>query len=904
MGIGDFIGKAVTNTGVFTAGMTPLGDGNFVRANGDVVNKSGVVMYAYDPNKKAYQNAQGHTVDHFGRRLTGVGGPDLTSILPGGGGSGSGADHFFDINPLDQQAFDAKGKQQSWQNDFDMTQFNYQKAIDQKNQAIRLGDQEMAKQAQASADYWAGKKLEVEQAMNAQDNQTSIATHQIDAGAQIQSANIAADSARFAAKTRLQEGLANAHNDAQRNQIMLVHEKEVAAIAKMEDDTKRAIAGRESQIQAFGAETTRAAQMGDLALKNNQFLMDSATNPRSLFGLYFMQRGLTPDWETVKAGGQVGQGEGLKVYDPMKAYKPGVMMPTDFGINAGGAYGGVGSAAGGASLESNPYMGMGLVPEQGGGGGSGTGSGSGSGFSGGGFTEPNFSSVASGAPPQIQQDINKAGLQGGVPLAGLKPGMNLSTVGGDTLGSDFTRPAYYDEAKTQAVGKGDSLSSGMQVWIDNTMPKMAQGGYTTESQFMTGDSTNPNNPSAGGAKPEIINNPTNAPISVTPNPNNVLDYGRDRNTQRDSRPNQQERGESASGFGGGWGRMSARPQGSGLDYPRLQGVSAPTGGGLSYMPPQDGGYRLNRPMQPVAQPQFMPPQDDGYKLGGNSGFGNNNLDFPMNNPGFQGGPLPSQYMPPQGGGYQFDHGPSMPTDRPVEEAYRRQQEQPQFMPPQGGGYQLDRNITQSTAYDNRWQNGSDGSTWSNGQPDPWNMAEYGMNVNRLDYGNANYAREAANQNPNYNAYVDSIRGRMPTRYAYGTGMPRYALGTGEDNSQQYADMGQGSLWLGSSDNNHLSGMELPDAMRGLNNYKVPITPSLAAAATGRIAPTLNTSSAWQKWGGGTLPSLQGFGGMTTGEVENFKGYAGVVGMPWADIVDYLGKPTQNLGTARQSQGLF
>jgi hypothetical protein len=139
----------------------------------------------------------------------------------------------------------------------------------------------------------------------------------------------------------------------------------------------------------------------------------------------------------------------------------------------------------------------------------------------------------------------------------------------------------------------------------------------------------------------------------------------------------------------------------------------------------------------------------------------------------------------------------------------------------------------------------------------------------------------------------------------GTDVPRYALGTGVDASGDYKNAGLGNLWMGSSNNAHLAGQELPPMLRGLADYGVPISPSLAAGATGQIAPTLNTSSAFNQRGGGVLPSLQTFGNMTKGEVENFRGYAeGVVGMPWADIVDYLGKPTQNLGSAKQSQGLF
>lgn len=769
MGLSDYIKNTVAGTGAFTKGATPIGNGTYRSVNGDIINKMGTVLYAYDPNTGGMQNAQGHTVDEFGRRLTGGAGSSLDELLKslGSGGSGSGPDHFFDVNPLDQAAFDAKNKQQAWQNDFDLTQFNYQKSLDERDWALALGDQELAKQKQASADYWQGKSLEVEQAMNAQDNQTSIATHQIDADAQIRSAGIRAEADRYAANTRLQEGLANAHNDEQRNQILLAHERELANIAKMEDDTKRAIAARESQIAAFGAETTRAAQMGDIALKNNQFLMDNATNPRNLFGLYFMQRGLTPDWDSMAAGNAPTQGDALRPYDPMKAYTPTVTLPQDFGIGAGAAHGQVGSAAGSTSLASNPFLNMGLAGSMSGGGSSGGGS-SYTGAGGGGFTMPNFNSVSVGSAPQLPTDINKAGLQGGVPLAGLKPGLNLSTygVGGTNTGADFTMPAYYDQGKTRQVLPTDQLTPGQQVWVDyQTTPRAFMGtdryhfgtdgsippappqgvvsslglptpGYTTSPKMLVGDSA-ASNPFAGGAKPELIENPTGAPLRVKNTAQTMADFG--------------------------VGTMS---------------------------------------------------------------YGNDNRMY----------------------------------QNPMSQADQRSQ--------------------------------------SMGFYDPQNSQRAAGAASGFDAGS--YIEPGFYSNP---ATPPAGENRGRTNVVGHTDFPRFAMGT--DQSQLYGNMGLGNLWLSSSDNSHLAGQDLPARMKMLADYGVPISPSLAAGATGQIAPTLNTSTAFQQRGGGVLPSLQTFGKMTKGEVENFRGYAeGVVGLPWADVIDYLGKPTQNLGSARQSQGFF
>jgi len=80
------------------------------------------------------------------------------------------------------------------------------------------------------------------------------------------------------------------------------------------------------QIQAFGAETERAVGMGNIALQNNQFLLDKATSPKDLFGLYFLQRGINPDWEAIQAGTPEG-GDELKVKDPFSAYTPVTEMP-------------------------------------------------------------------------------------------------------------------------------------------------------------------------------------------------------------------------------------------------------------------------------------------------------------------------------------------------------------------------------------------------------------------------------------------------------------------------------------------------------------------------------------------------------------------------------------------------
>jgi hypothetical protein len=131
--------------------------------------------------------------------------------------------------------------------------------------------------------------------------------------------------------------------------------------------------------------------------------------------------------------------------------------------------------------------------------------------------------------------------------------------------------------------------------------------------------------------------------------------------------------------------------------------------------------------------------------------------------------------------------------------------------------------------------------------------------------------------------------------------PRFALGTTAQ--QAYQTAGMGSLWQPDSNNSHLNGMDLPGRLAMLASYGTPISPALAASTTGRIAPTLNMGSAYTgARDAGVLPSLQTLGRQTKSESENFRGYAeGVAGIPWSDLVDFLQKPTQNLGKAQISR---
>lgn len=831
-------------------------------------------------------------------------GIDLGSFLNGSGGANTSTSvntsyngNFFDVNRLDQDSFDAQQKQQQWQNDFDQSQFNYQKAQDDRDYALAVGDLDLAKQKQASADFWEGKGLEVQQAMNASDNARALQVAQIDAQSQIQAASIAADSARYAAQTRLQADLANAHNDEERNRIALVHEQEMAQIARMEDDSKRQIAARQSQIDSFNAESTRQYNQGQLALENNKFLLDKASSPRDLPGLFMLQRGITPDWDALK-NGQVAQGDPLKPVDPMKAYVPQGTLPTNFAINPTPGFSNVGTAAQGLHLNANPYMGMNQVapPSTGGGGSSGS---FGMGAMPASTYNPSDYKVNVGGPRQLTPtptDINPGGMQGGIPMAGLKPGqLNLSTWGGqDGTGSELNLPAYYDQGMTRQVQPTDVIQKGTQLWVDYgiggngvqgnpvqgqpnsagayingqffpgpvqqstvSVQRNARGsqGFTTATNIMAGDSM-AKDPYSGGAKPELIQNPTGAPLRVMntnqtaqamfgpgqTNPFHSVDYG----VPAPQQGNPQQ----------GWPQMGF-PQ---IDMNHLlsmiqqhQGASRRAGGGgpgfSNGFVPSEYRYGGGQGIQTT----------EGINMGPNSVWGGDgNLDNLRGTFGFYPGQpqVSTVTKNPQPMQQQYQQ----PAPQQAMPFHEYQQTQPQMQgvtgPAPMGSPQASPNYQQIVS--------GIGSGQYNIAPDPYmNM---GAQSNQMNY-------------------------RYPVRFA-----------TGTDVSQDYVNAGMGGQYIYGSNNQYLQGQNLPPALQMLADYGYPINPSLSSSVMGSNAPTLNVANAFNQRGGGMLPSLQTIGNQTQSETDALYGYSqGPVGIPFADVMDFIGMPTKNLRTAQRGR---
>ena len=114
--------------------------------------------------------------------------------------------------------------------------------------------------------------------------------------------------------------------------------------------------------------------------------------------------------------------------------------------------------------------------------------------------------------------------------------------------------------------------------------------------------------------------------------------------------------------------------------------------------------------------------------------------------------------------------------------------------------------------------------------------------------------------------------------------------------------GLGSLYINSSDNSHLAGQELPKNLQSLVDYGMPISPGLAGNVTGKNMGQANIGAAFSMKGGGALPSLQTLNNQPGDETELIRGYAeGVTGMPWQNVLDYIGRPTQMLGSASRSR---
>lgn len=140
------------------------------------------------------------------------------------------------------------------------------------------------------------------------------------------------------------------------------------------------------------------------------------------------------------------------------------------------------------------------------------------------------------ANPDVQQAVTayEAGTAGanysGIPnaqVASIPPGsvgeVTTGPAGPMTVSEEMWLGGFVIvDAQGNVVDVGTSIPASTTVRVyrltpaelaELTAPAMASGGYTTAPVFMTGDARGVN-PAAGGAKPEMVYNPTRAPIMV------------------------------------------------------------------------------------------------------------------------------------------------------------------------------------------------------------------------------------------------------------------------------------------------------------------------------------------------------------------------------------------------------
>lgn len=673
-----------------------------------------------------------------------------------------------------------------------------------------------------------------------------------------------AETARQKAQQDYIIGMANATNDAERVAVEDKKRTDDLNIANMQDANKFTLGQQQNQSGQFSAETDRAARMGQLGLDTDNLIAKMASDPRQIPQLFFMQRGITPDWDAIR-NGNAQQGQALVPVNPMTAYTPTTAAPA-FGLTAQQA---AGQPPTGYGPTSNPFIGMQTSYQP--------------------TTQaPNIAAVGNnpftatvgqatsyrpGPNEYITSTPHEATGQYANPTAPSpwKPTATFSprpTITAPTtpIGQGtYTPPAvsappasaappatatptppandaYHQGGNTWTAdgspgGRwtdpyGHYSTDGGNSWVnqDGTPYRMADGGFTTAKSFMTGDSLKAD-PTAGGAKPELVQNPTGAPLRVLNHEQTMqqADFGRSAGPQITT--NFDKGGTPTAAIGdrdpdahagmyvqpngnaGGWGTS--------LSNPANQGQSK--GGGLFTQPITTGFDNGSTPISPAGgwpAPVFAPPPNPAY--------------------------APDQMMTPTPGSLPLmraDFGPQvMPVAQPHPQA-----------PPQ-----------------------------------PMAQAQPG------------WLPQRAGLPPWYQSFLHTMMGG-----GFHSPHPRFALGT--DNSAAYAGAGFGNQWIPDSSNAWLagSGQNISPTLQSLADYGFPVSPALAYHTSGGVAPGLNLGAAATVGRqAGVIPSLQTLNRESASEQQGSQGYwQGPGGIPWADLVDFLGKTTGNLQTAQTSRGV-
>jgi hypothetical protein len=576
-----------------------------------------------------------------------------------------------------------------------------------------------------------------------------------------------------------------------------------------------------------------------------------------------MQRGKTPDWDTLAATGSLPEGDVLRVRDPFSVFNPTVQMPTDFNIGPGGSYGQVGQAAGGVQLQgigqyqNQPLQQSPTLQQD--------------------FGMPGQITPTTPMPAPVTSPIKP--LQP-IPTQASTAGLVSSSVGGYNGGySDGGSGGYSGGGYTDTSNLPSSLPTFGGTQYVPGVPSFAEGseGMVNNPVFMTGD--NPGeNPFGGGAKPEIVVNPTQAPVAVLNNEQTKnLDFG---NPMRNKFGNQSNLTQRISNiFGDTNNRYNPT-------YPRTGGID-PREGRAKPLPYNPG---VERPMNPEGtfqdtrfrgDPDAPPPPpqgpidiNPGQFMGGNGRLANfwNDVNAYIQNPVWQP-QVPTQGTGYGGGSPVFTQNPMTQWGLPIQGYYAYEFNNP-----------------------------------NNFEQNPYQQADFGRPPTQ------GYSYQTPGGNPPAGPYTGPFNPNDPTvaawqqqmsNYqgmpAYGNGtIPRYAGGTTTNGDPT------GPLTIPSSQNPWAANMNyIPDRARMLMNQGMPMAPSTLNAISGNVNSPLNTASAVAQRGGGVLPSAQTLSGMTDSELKSLQGfYEGPVGIGWTDIVDYITGATRGLGKAQQSSRII
>lgn len=712
---------------------------------------------------------------------------------------------------------------------------------------------------------------------------------------------------KYDSDLRYQQGMAAATNEQQKQQIEAQWYAEQAAIEQMKNQTTLLLGQQSNQVKQYGDELNHAYQMGTLGLDTDKFIADMATRPRNLPALFMMQRGYTPDWQTMINGGTPAQGQALVPVNPMSAWT-GTTKPVDFTQPLVNPYtdrvGAAMQAGIAASHQANPFISA--TPRAS-------------------YTPPSAT-----LPPQVP---------------------------GYTPPPQVTPPA--------ASGSPASPSSGGFNW-----DSVRLGEYGVDNRAIP-NSANSWTGYTGGAGPSsvsdyggwnVVNSATGRPWDAnTPiGPSSMITLNRAMASGAGVPPPATQVAQPGSGLqtpsgiqgppaeqGGGPGGLS--PRIPGVRLPNLQGATVPgillhmayggmtrarnlmvgdaaapdpnAGGALPEIIQNPTGAPLNViPNQQNVQAAMPAPDPVAQMNQVLMGLGKRvpMRRFALGTPGtFGSGSVPTGMDPnapkpgdPMGRTWgQWSGGNYFSSPPPAQAAPTYQWDTP-LPGKQGWGT---KGGPPPVATPNQ--------SWDTGPTTPIAPVSYGSDtqshvlpagtttvfgaptnspVTNLPYGNDNQTHAL----PPAPAPVINP---TPTPGVVTPPAPVSGL-TNQAAQNTYNQLGMGGYWVPNSNNSYANSQPspMPQALATLAAYGFPVAPSLYSAATGSDMPRNDLANAFNRLGGGILPSLQTLNAMSGSEQDLYgPGYAqGIVGVPWSDLVQYIAQGTKGLGNAAEARGAF